>query len=180
MITLRKFSRNDFHIIKRWITSQRLCVQWSGPHFSYPLNDDQLEKYLAVVENDAIPDIGFMALPKENNSPVGHIKIGNVDAASGTGTLQFVIIGDDDNRNKGMGHELVSRAVAYSFDTLCLQSINLKVFDFNISAQKCYNKIGFEETGIYEAVYTIDGSEETLRGIEMNLTREKWKQLPPG
>jgi len=174
MLVLRKFNRNDFPIMKRWINSQRFCIQWSGPHFSYPLDDDQLEKYLSVVENDLVPDIGFMAISKENNMPVGHIKIGNVDTAAGTGTLQFVIIGDDADRNKGMGRELVGSAVAYGFDTLGLKSINLKVFDFNAAALACYKKIGFEETSRIEATYTIDGSVETWRGLELNLTREKW------
>jgi RimJ/RimL family protein N-acetyltransferase len=180
MITLRTFSRNDFHILKRWITSRRLCIQWSGPHFSYPLDDIQLEKYLSVVEDEAVPDTGFMAILTENGEEIGHVKIGNVDINTGTGSLQFVIIGDIDSRNRGLGRELVRRAVAYGFTALGLRSINLKVFDFNISAYRCYRKAGFEETGAYEAVYTIDGSEETWRGMEMNLTREKWKQLPPG
>jgi RimJ/RimL family protein N-acetyltransferase len=176
MITLRKFSRGDFPILKGWITSQRFCIQWSGPHFSYPLDDDQLEKYLALVENDANPDIGFMAISDGKITPVGHIKIGNVDIKAGTGTLQCIIIGDEGSRNKGMGRELVARAAAYAFNVLGLGSINLKVFDFNISARSCYKKIGFEETSRLESSHTIDGITEIWGGIEMNLTLEKWIQ----
>jgi len=174
MLVLRKFCREDFPFLKRWITSQRFCIQWSGPHFSYPLDDDQLEHYFSVVEDDRIPDIGFMAVSEDSTMPVGHIKIGNVDAAAGTGTLQFVIIGDEGNRNKGMGRELVSKAVAYGFDTLGLQSINLKVFDFNAAALACYRKIGFEEIRRIEASYIIDGAAETWNGLEMDLTRRRW------
>lgn len=176
MISLRPFSKNDFIFLKQWITGERLCIQWSGPHFRYPLDDVQLGKYLSLVEDNDIPDIGFMAVMKGEDTPVGHIKIGAVDRGAGTAALQFVIIGDNEKRNRGIGSGMVRNAAAYGFEILGLQTLTLKVFDFNISAMACYVKNGFEVTGRYEAEYFINGKSETWSGFEMTLTRSRLKR----
>ncbi|MCP9228576.1 GNAT family N-acetyltransferase, partial [Bacillus mycoides] len=45
MIKLKQFTRSDFKQLINWINSEEFLIQWSGNAFTYPLNEQQLEKY---------------------------------------------------------------------------------------------------------------------------------------
>jgi len=61
-------------------------------------------------------------------------------------TYKFgIMIGDRDNLNKGIGKDCVSAAVKYLFEKENANSIVLETADFNIRAQKCFEKCGFKK-----------------------------------
>lgn len=45
MIKLEKFTRSDFKQLINWIDSEEFLIQWSGNAFTYPLDEQQLERY---------------------------------------------------------------------------------------------------------------------------------------
>ena len=74
----------------------------------------------------------------------------------GVGTLG-IFIGDDENRDRGLGTDTVRAVVKYGFETLNLHVIRLYVYSFNERAIKCYKKVGFKEQGRTREACFIDG-----------------------
>ncbi len=68
-----------------------------------------------------------------------------------------LFIGDEENRNKGYGEEVLNLLLDYGFNYLNLNNIMLKVFSFNERAIKCYKKVGFREIGRRRQSYYLKG-----------------------
>ncbi len=87
--------------------------------------------------------------------------IGNCGIQAVTHTFQRaelgLFIGDENNRNKGYGKEVLSLLLAYCFDTLNLHNVMLKVFSFNERAIHTYEKVGFKEIGRRREAYYAKG-----------------------
>lgn len=87
--------------------------------------------------------------------------IGNCGIQTVTHTFQRaelgLFIGDEENRNKGYGKEVLSLLLEYCFDTLNLHNIMLKVFSFNERAVHTYRRVGFKEIGRRREAYFAKG-----------------------
>jgi ribosomal protein S18 acetylase RimI-like enzyme len=69
------------------------------------------------------------------------------------------------HRNRGIGHELMARAIAHATSMPGLLSITLSVTKGNSAAFKLYEKMGFRVFGIEPGAMLIDG--ELLDEIHM-------------
>ena len=65
-----------------------------------------------------------------------------------------VFIGNKDYWGKGYGSEALSLLIDYSYQTLNLHNIMLRVYSFNERAIKCYENIGFKKIGIIREAIT--------------------------
>ena len=87
--------------------------------------------------------------------------IGNCGIQAVTHTFQRaelgLFIGDEENRNKGYGKEVLSLLLEYCFDTLNLHNVMLKVFSFNERAVHTYSRVGFKEIGRRREAYYAKG-----------------------
>ena len=87
--------------------------------------------------------------------------IGNCGIQAVTHTFQRaelgLFIGEEENRNKGYGKEVLSLLLEYCFDTLNLHNVMLKVFSFNEQAIHTYNRVGFKEIGRRREAYYAKG-----------------------
>lgn len=68
-----------------------------------------------------------------------------------------LFIGDEENRNKGYGKEVLSLLLKFCFETLNLHNIMLKVFSFNERAIHTYKRVGFKEIGGRRDAYYAKG-----------------------
>ena len=82
-----------------------------------------------------------------------------------------LFIGDEENRNKGYGEEVLNLLLGYGFDYLNLNNIMLKVFSFNERAISCYKKIGFKEIGRRRQCYYLKG--KFYDEVYMDILREE-------
>jgi RimJ/RimL family protein N-acetyltransferase len=57
------------------------------------------------------------------------------------------VIGDETRRGRGIGTEATKLALAYAFETLNLERIELRVIDTNTQARDLYRRLGFVEEG---------------------------------
>ena len=136
MIELEPFTENDFQILKSWIITEKELFQFAGPIFSYPLTDEQLIDYvnmpdkkpLKVVLTATRKIIGHCELNFENNNQ----------------RLSRILIGDKAYRGKGLGAQIVLKMMAIIFENTKIKEVDLNVFDWNIGAIKCYEKVGFK------------------------------------
>lgn len=98
----------------------------------------------------------FAIVSLENDELLGNCGIQNVDLIRQCGEVGL-FIGEENNRNKGYGTEVLQLLVDYGFDYLNLNNIMLRVFSFNEQAISCYRKVGFKEIGRRRKSYYLKG-----------------------
>jgi RimJ/RimL family protein N-acetyltransferase len=145
-VRLEPFSEADFDRLIAWSPSADFLLQWAGPTFTFPLDRDQLDKYLATARQ--VPPVchAFKALGADEQV-IGHVEIGNLDPRNCSARLSRVLIGPPDLRGRGLGRQVVRAALKLAFETLKLHRVDLLVFDFNTAAIMCYEREGFQHEG---------------------------------
>lgn len=83
-----------------------------------------------------------------------------------------LFLGEEENRNKGYGAEVLSLLLEYGFNCLNLNNIMLSVYDFNERAIACYKKVGFKEFGRRRQAYFVKGSFHDK--VYMDILREEY------
>ena len=84
-----------------------------------------------------------------------------------------LFIGDEENRSKGYGQDVLNLLLDYGFNYMNLNNIMLKVFSFNERAINCYIKVGFKEIGRRRKSYYLKG--KFYDEVFMDILREEYK-----
>jgi len=150
MIELQKFTESDFDKLISWIKSEEDLIQFAGTIFTYPLNREQLLKY--VSDNRRYT---FKVVLIESNESIGHCEI--FLESDSSARFCRILIGEEKYRGRGLGKLIVKKMIEFSREQLHIKSINLNVFEWNISAIKCYEKMGFVKSHINENAVSING-----------------------
>ena len=110
--------------------------QWMGTEVSFPLTYEKIEK----LENKFSIFKGeeFIGMIQEVRIQEDNIHIG-----------RFVL--NPSKTGAGLGTEALKEFIDFIFKDEKIHSISLTVFDFNKSAKRVYDKLGFE---IYEVIET--------------------------
>lgn len=166
-----------------------------------PVHEDDIEKYVYWMNNRDVTDnlgntvflntltsekewflnlgkngnVTFAIVKKEDDELIGNCSLMHIDRINRKCTLG-IFIGDDKNRNKGYGQEVLTMLVNYAFNFQNMHSIDLKVFSFNEPAIKCYEKVGFKKCGIRHEAYYLDGNyydEVTMEILKKYYMQEK-------
>lgn len=156
MLRLRPYKKCDAKYIANWIKDERTLHQWCVDRFQFPLTGEMIAAHYDEM-NDRDDFFGMTAF--DNSGVVGHLFIRFPDEEKKTARFGFVIV-DDEKRGKGLGKEMVSLAVKYSFDILKAEKVTMGVFENNLSAYHCYKAAGFEDIILPEDEYLDIGSEK--------------------
>ncbi|MBE1556788.1 GNAT family N-acetyltransferase [Sporosarcina limicola] len=148
MIKLKYFERSNFNQLMEWIDSPEFLLQWGGPSFISPLNEQQLENYIQNANNDNSDTLIYSVIHKETEKVIGHISLGKIDRKNKSARVGKVLVGDKKVRGQGIGQLLMQEILKVAFDELKLHRVSLGVFDFNKSAIACYEKVGFIKEGL--------------------------------
>jgi len=168
MIELKPFTEADFYLLISWIKTEEALMQFAGVNFSFPLTADQLA---ANIENKKIT--AYKAVHQPANKTIGHGEIYITD--EGEAILGKIMIGEEALRGNGFGGEIVKQLVHIAFTQLNVKKVLLYVFDWNVSAIKCYQNAGFEiERGNDKKRY-ING--QTWTAIRMGMNEDDWLKL---
>jgi RimJ/RimL family protein N-acetyltransferase len=176
MLTLQKFNGNDFARLIAEVPDARFLLQWSGPKYSYPLDESQLSDTLTKTTGDQPSFKIFKAVRLDTYETAGHIQLMNIDYTAAACTLGRVLIFNA-YRGKGLGKELVSLAIKEAFDNLNLNEITLNVFDFNASAIATYKKNGFVEYQFAPEARSFQ--DEKWNVIKMKIHKDAYRAFVP-
>lgn len=156
-ILLRTFQACDFDTIISWIDNPHTLSLWAGATFSFPLDKDQLQRYLDKA-NDRYPWRRlYAAVDKDNGKLVGHIEFSDIWPHL---SLRFarILIGDPAARGKGHGQVILRQALALAYAHFNVARVDLGVKKENLLAINCYRKAGFNDIGLWpEAIETPIG-----------------------
>lgn len=107
----------------------------------------------------------------EDDKLIGNCGIHGVDQTRQCADVGL-FIGEEENRNKGYGQEVLNLLLDYGFNYLNLNNIMLKVFSFNEGAINCYKKVGFKEIGRRRQAYYLKGKFHDE--VFMDILREEY------
>ena len=136
MIKLEKFEKADYAQLISWIKDEEALMQFGGPNFSFPLTAEQLDKSQEDKQRHS-----FKVVDMETSRTIGHCEVYLLED---TAKLARIIIGDETQRGKGIGKEIVKTLIEFAVNVLQKKKIELNVFDWNVGAIKCYESVGFK------------------------------------
>ena len=147
IIELLPFEREDYPRLIGWIQSEESMILWSGPYFQFPLNIQQLDDYLLSSYGKLPPKRIYKVKDVCLQEIIGHIELNHIDRRNNAATVSKVLIGLPENRGKGYGRAMIKELLRIAFEVEKLHRVDLKVFDFNNPAIKCYESLGFQIEG---------------------------------
>jgi RimJ/RimL family protein N-acetyltransferase len=175
-LQLVPFTRQDFAQLIFWSGDEDFLMQWGGPPFRFPLTEDQLKEYNKDASDVKTAErLNYKVVLAKTGQGIGHVSIGKIDRENRTARIGRVLIGDVEQRGKGLGKELVEAALNICFDILDLNTVTLGVFDFNVPAQKTYVRAGFSPQKVLEGVRTVKGVPWNI--VEMSIDRATYLSL---
>ena len=102
-------------------------------------------------------DYQFAIVLQGQDRLIGNCGIKEIDWKRRCGEVGL-FIGNEENRGKGYGPEVLRLLLGFAFGTLGLHSVSLRVFDFNARAVAAYKKVGFRLAGRRRECYWCNGA----------------------
>jgi len=115
-------------------------------------------------------DLVWAIADRETNICLGHVGFYQIDHRVRAGEFG-ILIGDSSRWGKGIGREATSVVVAYGFDELNLNRIELSVIASNTRAMSLYEGLGFVREGLKRQAQYRAG--EYLDVILMSILRSE-------
>ena len=151
MIELIPFTEDDIDRLTRWVPALEVHLFWTASVFEYPLPREPFARFVResaergdrlIFKAVLVPDTADGA----SGEPYGHIELGAIDRRNRSLRIGRVLVAPA-FQGRGLGEELMRRAVAYAFDELGMHRVELGVFDVNPRAITCYERVGFRSEG---------------------------------
>ena len=140
----------DYEYLSIWIDNERTHAFWCANLFPYPMTPKFFHDFLETNSMDWT-DSAYVAT--ENNGQVVGFFCYSVNTEDNIGFLKFIII-DKTKRGRGYGKEMLNLALQYAFQITGAKAVQLNVFNENILAKRCYEKVGFIERKTDKDIFT--------------------------
>ena len=169
-IELHPFSQNDFQELISWIRNPDELFLWSATTFTFPLDEDQLERHVQEAQS-SIPRLMYTAVDGQTKESTGHIELTRIDKQNRKASIACVLI-HPQRRGLGYGNALIHCLLDECFHRMQLLKVDLFVFEFNPVAIHCYKNAGFEIEEIVKD--RIKWNENFVTLYLMGLEYQKW------
>lgn len=161
-ITYRPLEASDLEVRTKWLQNPLVSknLGWrvrQGTTLSEQKN--WFEKY----QSDESREIFVI---EADGRAVGTVGLTDINPVDRNAEL-YLVMGEDDYRNKGIGREACEYIIQYGFESLKLHKILLIVNSYNAPAIHLYKSIGFIEEGILKEDIFFEGQyfDEIYMGI---------------
>lgn len=141
-VELRPFERADIPRLLGWVSSRDDLIRWAGSSFLWPLDEQQLQEYLASASDDHLI---FKVQEQASGEVVGHLDV-IVNRDHRFGLVNRVLVAPS-ARGRGVCTAAMRVLVHLAFGELKLHRLSLSVFDSNAAAISCYESVGFIREG---------------------------------
>lgn len=148
---IRPYIENlDYEYIEKWIDDEKTHALWCANLISYPVTKEKLHDLL---EKNATEWTDSAYVATETNGKITGFFCYSINVDDNTGFLKFVIV-DHNKRGTGCGKEMLKLTLRYAFEITGVRFVQLNVFEENIAAKHCYEKVGFIEESITKNVFS--------------------------
>lgn len=141
-VYLRKLEPNDLPSLHQALDNEEILYM-TGTKRTFTLEQVQ-QHYQKCDEDDSRRD--FAICLTENDEAIGDLSIVDIEEENHKAVFR-IALHRTDITGKGFGTEAVKQAVAYAFDELELNRLQLEVYSHNPRGIKAYKKAGFIEEG---------------------------------
>jgi len=139
-VNLRPLRNDDLARRVQWLDDSETMWLFTGirPGRAYQMSD--AERWRRSIEADPLAKV--WAVETKDGFHIGDVDLHDIDRSSHSARLT-ILIGDEGFRNQGYGTDAVRMILRHAFTSLGLESVSLRVCDFNVRAVRCYEKCGF-------------------------------------
>lgn len=169
-IQLLPFTEDHYKCLEKEIPDPKFLMQWAGPKYTFPLSWEQMKSKIDETDLHKTKNVLFSATIPNTFEIIGHIQLTIIDRAAGIGNIGSVLVFKE-FRNKGFGSEIIREIVKFGFQDKNLNELGLNVFDYNLSAITCYQKIGFKEYAFEKNAREVEN--ECWNLIRMKISKEQ-------
>lgn len=172
MYLLRELRRGDIPTINAWRADRELISRLGAPYrfINEEVDERWFNAYMdrrsntvrcAVVDADAPDQI------------LGLVSLTDIDYLNRSCQLHMMI-GDKNQRGKGMGTFAFSEMIRHAFDDLNLNRMEAYILADNAASLAACSKVGFKQEGLLRQYAFKDG--EYRDTVIMSILREEWKK----
>lgn len=173
-VYLRPGERRDIPGFVRWYTDLRTTRTLL---MTSPIGEALEERWFeAMIAAHGTDRFFFVVCRREDDRAVGSIDLHEVDRRNGSASLG-IAIGEEADRGKGYGTDALIALVAFGFDQLRLERIELDVYAYNARARGVYERVGFVLEGTLRRALYRDGAFHDVH--RMSVLRDEWAARHP-
>jgi RimJ/RimL family protein N-acetyltransferase len=169
-VELRRHDRANYSLYARWYGDEEVwrLTSWTAE----PMRRAAVERLFEDRQRSSLDD-SFAVHWEGEEEPVGVISLTNISQANASADLS-VIVGDEKDRDRGLGTEAIRIILRYAFEDSGLNRVGLSVFDFNEPAIHAYEKLGFKTEGRLRQA--IRRGESFHDAILMSILAHEWRE----
>lgn len=176
MVKLDLLEKEDLKKFIEWNVNKSAdyLLQWAGTLYSYPLTLAQVENYFQnEVKKDNSNIIVYKIRLINTGEIIGSIELREVDKDNKVGRICRFLIGEENNRGKGIGTKVLKEAIKIGFEDIKFEKITLGVFDINQNAIRCYENTGFTKEKILKNARKLSTGYCNI--YEMAISKVEWQ-----
>lgn len=167
-IILRPARPADAEEMAGWFVDLTDLARCGGPEVHFPLTAEQMAAWIAEEANPT-PRLCFTAVDGADQ-PVGHVEFLHDPRKHWARLGRFAVA--PALRGQGFGRRLFDHAVAYAFQELGVEHLQLAVVPENERARRLYESSGFRDEGMMPGQWTVAGKPYVMD--LMGLIRSDW------
>ena len=144
-IYLSPLNTEDFEILTKWLNDDRISDWVNNTKAILSLTSEKA--FLENISRNEDPTIKALAIiKKEGDKFLWIVDLSKINYIDQIATI-WISIWDFEEHNKWYWADALNAILLYWFHTLNLKNIDLRVYAFNESAIRCYQKVWFKEYG---------------------------------
>lgn len=164
-IKVRKFRPGDAKEMMKWGKHDDLRFL----HYNYPY-ETSLEHLLWYRSKTKFFSKRLFAIVKDDKEIIGYIILKKIDWINRMGEMGIAV--DYNYMNHGYGSKAIIDFLDIIFNKMKFRKVWLRTSDFNVRAQKSYEKVGFKLVDKY-----MDEFEEQSEAFNLVLTYDYFKMI---
>jgi len=159
-IILRPVEKEDLELFNIW--RNNIDIKNQALMHPFPVTKELDEDWFNYTANDKSNRTVFFTIQDKDKKVLGYTFLNAINWIN-RNCYFGIIIGDKDQRGKGIGKATLELIIDYAFHKLNLNKITLEVLASNKAAIKLYKNIGFIEEGLLKQQAFVNGKYEDVK-----------------
>lgn len=159
-IILRPVKKQDLEHFNIWRNS--IDIKNQALLHPFPVTKELDEDWFNYATNNKQNNIVFFTIVDKNKQVIGYTFLNAINWVN-RNCYFGIIIGDKNQRGKGIGKETLRLITNYAFNNLNLNKITLEVVTNNKTAIKLYESFGFANEGELKKQAFVNGKYENIK-----------------
>lgn len=143
LVRLREYREEDIPLAKEYVNKAEIRQYTAiDVPFLYTLYNET--KWFEKISPHNGGEYNFAIETLKEQKYIGGCSVAHMDYKNSVVTVG-IMIGDTDYLSKGYGADALKVLIKFIFEEMNINKIKLHVYDFNLRAQRCYEKVGFKK-----------------------------------